>query len=310
MVHVLGLRLAVSIGAEDIPLADGTPFVCEWLLRWPNDSLKLFYFLNRYCLLFALMGMYVVAILSMILSSNISYSVRLLWTSRGDSPASLLYERVLRFIHSSEINCQALYTFNQVCPLWRAYISSFLSSSKYSVRRECCHWSREHQSFATHVRVALLFDLYVAHCAFSMAVWSKKWYIVVALVSVIMGHWSLLLHGKRNLLHLRHSSTNKAIQESFWKRHGYPNKAASSPKQITKFSLSRSSIPWLSTFLSWCWPRTSFSIPLAVDHVWLNSSSTTAWSTLLLRQFFLISLRRSLIFLNICVVSWRILLPR
>lgn len=28
-----------------------------------------------------------------------------------------------------------------------------------------------------------------------MAVWSKKWYIVGPLVAVILGHWSLLLHG-------------------------------------------------------------------------------------------------------------------
>jgi hypothetical protein len=28
-----------------------------------------------------------------------------------------------------------------------------------------------------------------------MAVWSQKWYIVVPLVLVILGHWSLLLHG-------------------------------------------------------------------------------------------------------------------
>lgn len=28
-----------------------------------------------------------------------------------------------------------------------------------------------------------------------MAVWSQAWYIVVPLVAVILGHWSLLLHG-------------------------------------------------------------------------------------------------------------------
>ena len=27
-----------------------------------------------------------------------------------------------------------------------------------------------------------------------MAVWSRKWFIVVPLVLVILGHWSLLLH--------------------------------------------------------------------------------------------------------------------
>jgi len=29
-----------------------------------------------------------------------------------------------------------------------------------------------------------------------MAVWSQKWYIVCPLVAVIVGHWSLLLHGE------------------------------------------------------------------------------------------------------------------
>jgi hypothetical protein len=34
---------------------------------------------------------------------------------------------------------------------------------------------------------------------FSMAVWSQKWYIVVPLILIIMGHWSLLLHGETRL---------------------------------------------------------------------------------------------------------------
>lgn len=29
----------------------------------------------------------------------------------------------------------------------------------------------------------------------SMAVWGQKWYIVAPLVAIILGHWSLLLHG-------------------------------------------------------------------------------------------------------------------
>jgi len=28
-----------------------------------------------------------------------------------------------------------------------------------------------------------------------MAVWSRRWYIVVPLVVLILGHWSLLMHG-------------------------------------------------------------------------------------------------------------------
>lgn len=30
-----------------------------------------------------------------------------------------------------------------------------------------------------------------------MAVWSRRWYIVAPLVLIILGHWSLLLHGMR-----------------------------------------------------------------------------------------------------------------
>jgi hypothetical protein len=31
--------------------------------------------------------------------------------------------------------------------------------------------------------------------SYSMAVWSQRWYIVCPLVAIILGHWSLLLHG-------------------------------------------------------------------------------------------------------------------
>ncbi|KAF8918616.1 hypothetical protein CPB85DRAFT_1430319 [Mucidula mucida] len=79
--------------------------------RWP----LIFYFLNRYCLLFALIGM--------------------------------------------EINCQALYTYNQV--LGNAAIG--LASINLSLR--------------------------------TIAVWSRSIYIVVPVIMVILGHWSLLLHG-------------------------------------------------------------------------------------------------------------------
>ncbi|CAA7270204.1 unnamed protein product [Cyclocybe aegerita] len=87
--------------------------------RWP----LLFYFLNRYCLLFALIGIAI--------ALNVT----------------------------EEINCQGLYTFNQC--FGNAAIG--LASINLSLR--------------------------------TMAVWSRKWYIVAPLVLVIMGHWSLLLHG-------------------------------------------------------------------------------------------------------------------
>ncbi|KAJ7599405.1 hypothetical protein C8J56DRAFT_916601 [Mycena floridula] len=87
--------------------------------RWP----MIFYFLNRYCLLFALIGI------------SIALNV------------------------TSEVDCQALYTFNSC--LGNASIG--LASINLSLR--------------------------------TIAVWSQRWVVVVPLVAVIMGHWSLLLHG-------------------------------------------------------------------------------------------------------------------
>jgi len=83
----------------------------------------IFYFLNRYCLLFALIGIAI--------ALNVT----------------------------SKINCQGLYTFNQC--FGNAAIG--LASINLSLR--------------------------------TMAVWSRKWFIVVPLVCIILGHWSLLLHG-------------------------------------------------------------------------------------------------------------------
>ncbi|KAL0959638.1 hypothetical protein HGRIS_011340 [Hohenbuehelia grisea] len=87
--------------------------------RWP----LIFYFLNRYCLLFALIGIAI--------ALNVT----------------------------EEIDCQSLYTFNQVF----GNASIGLASINLSIR--------------------------------AMAVWSSKWYIVVPLVAIILAHWSLLLHG-------------------------------------------------------------------------------------------------------------------
>ena len=35
-----------------------------------------------------------------------------------------------------------------------------------------------------------------------MAVWSQAWYVVAPLVLIILGHWSLLLHGKKRVASL------------------------------------------------------------------------------------------------------------
>lgn len=87
--------------------------------RWP----LIFYFAGRYFLLFALIGIAI--------ALNVT----------------------------KPVNCQALYTYNQV--FGNAAIG--LASINLSLR--------------------------------TMAVWSQAWYIVVPLVAVILGHWSLLLHG-------------------------------------------------------------------------------------------------------------------
>ncbi|KAJ7665965.1 hypothetical protein DFH06DRAFT_1185484 [Mycena polygramma] len=87
--------------------------------RWP----MIFYFLNRYCLLFALIGIAV--------ALNVT----------------------------TEIDCQGLYTFNQC--FGNAAIG--LASINLSLR--------------------------------TIAVWNQRWFIWVPLVGVILGHWSLLLHG-------------------------------------------------------------------------------------------------------------------
>ncbi|KAJ7081429.1 hypothetical protein C8R44DRAFT_823590 [Mycena epipterygia] len=87
--------------------------------RWP----MIFYFLNRYCLLFALIGIAI--------ALNVT----------------------------TEITCQSLYTFNQC--FGNAAIG--LASINLSLR--------------------------------TIALWNQEWFIWVPLVAVILGHWSLLLHG-------------------------------------------------------------------------------------------------------------------
>ncbi|KAH9914945.1 uncharacterized protein B0H18DRAFT_886481 [Fomitopsis serialis] len=87
--------------------------------RWP----MIFYFAGRYFLLFALVGI------------AIALDV------------------------TKEVNCQALYTYNQV--FGNSAIG--LASINLSIR--------------------------------TMAVWSQALYIVIPLIAVILGHWSLLLHG-------------------------------------------------------------------------------------------------------------------
>ncbi|EGO03678.1 hypothetical protein SERLA73DRAFT_175253 [Serpula lacrymans var. lacrymans S7.3] len=87
--------------------------------RWP----LIFYFAGRYCLFFALIGIAI--------ALNVT----------------------------TPVNCQSLYTFNQV--LGNAAIG--LASINLSLR--------------------------------TIAVWSQNRYIVVPLIVIILGHWSFLLHG-------------------------------------------------------------------------------------------------------------------
>jgi len=83
----------------------------------------IFYFLNRYSLLAALIGI--------VISLNVQ----------------------------TEINCQALYTFNALA----GNVAIGAASINLSIR--------------------------------TIAIWARKWYIAGPLVLVILGHWSLLLHG-------------------------------------------------------------------------------------------------------------------
>ncbi|KAH9956269.1 hypothetical protein BC827DRAFT_1139822 [Russula dissimulans] len=87
--------------------------------RWPLT----FYFIGRYSLLAALIGII------------IALNVR------------------------SELNCQSLYTFNQCM----GNIAIGMASINLSLR--------------------------------TVAVWGQKWYIIAVLISISLGHWSLLLHG-------------------------------------------------------------------------------------------------------------------
>jgi hypothetical protein len=58
MVHVLGFRLAICVGQKEVSVADGRLFSCYASRALQNLlSTQIFYFLNRYCLLFALIGM-------------------------------------------------------------------------------------------------------------------------------------------------------------------------------------------------------------------------------------------------------------
>ena len=62
--------------------------------------------------------------------------------------------------------------------------------------RQRRHWSRQHQSLSSNVGIFVFVNCINALNLPRIAVWSQAWYIVVPLVAVILGHWSLLLHGK------------------------------------------------------------------------------------------------------------------
>ncbi|KDQ58621.1 hypothetical protein JAAARDRAFT_193167 [Jaapia argillacea MUCL 33604] len=105
-------------------------FIGHWYFRFSflrtqetDVPSKIFYFANRYLMLFTLVGITV--------SLNVT----------------------------APINCQALYTFNQFC----GTATIGLASINLSIR--------------------------------TMFLWLQKWYIVGPLVVIIIGHWSILLHG-------------------------------------------------------------------------------------------------------------------
>ncbi|CCL99581.1 uncharacterized protein FIBRA_01599 [Fibroporia radiculosa] len=121
--HFLGLRLAVYLWQEKVPMAIGKRKFDRHFYTDHSRPLQIFYMAGRYCLFFALIGI------------------------------------LIALDTTTEINCQALYTFNQLA----GDAAVGLASINLSIR--------------------------------TMAVWSQSLYIVIPLVIVILGHWSLILQG-------------------------------------------------------------------------------------------------------------------
>jgi len=113
---LLGLYIWEWVVSLDFDLAF---LIGKRKFRWP----MIFYFIGRYSLLAALVGIAI--------ALNVT----------------------------QEVDCQALYTFNQCM----GNFAIGMASINLSIR--------------------------------TMAIWSQKWYIIWPLVGIILGHWSLLLHG-------------------------------------------------------------------------------------------------------------------
>lgn len=77
----------------------------------------------------------------------------------------------------SEVDCQSLYTFNQL--VGQATIG--LASINLAIRMYVSSNIRTHCS---------------AHTSYRMALWSQNLYIVIPIVLIILGHWSLILQGE------------------------------------------------------------------------------------------------------------------
>lgn len=120
----------------------------------------------------------------------------------------------------------------------------------------------------------------------SIAVWSRKWYIIAPLILVILGHWSLLLHGTYSMLDQKSLSLTFICKKvSFWRQLGSLVRVALLLRQITRCWPPHSFTQWSSIFLSCHWRRSNSS-PLKLENRnLLSSSSTTVSSTSWLREY-------------------------
>lgn len=95
----------------------------------------------------------------------------------------------------SEVDCQALYTYNQVChacynavmTLCQFHLPSLSVMPPLVLRVSTSRYERKTPTSSAYILLA--------HARYRMALWSQKLYIVIPLVLIILGHWSLILQG-------------------------------------------------------------------------------------------------------------------
>lgn len=175
-----------------------------------------------------------------------------------------------------EINCQAIYTFNQIA----GDAAVGLASINLSIRTWALYPGVTYANTSPWISPN------------RMAIWSQNRYIIGFLILVILGHWSLILQGiAKSLFPYSPVDWYKTFQASSWRPSGFLEQDVLSLKLTTRFLLPFSSIPCASTLLFSHWTRTNSlllgekgkecSAPVGL----LNSSSLMAWFTSSLREF-------------------------